>query len=219
MPDSILARIGRETKAALLADPMVQPVEVGGLEIFCRQEFMTPTECAKLVGMTQENLEPSGLMLAEGATNDGFRTSSSCNFDRLDPFINEIDTRIAKLLYMELSQGETIQGQRYGVGHVFKAHQDYFYPSESYWAEQQTQGGQRSWTAMVYLDEPGGGGETQFPSAGFKVSPRLGMLLAWNNMDENGDPNPMTLHESLPVLAGHKTIITKWFRRGDWWRG
>lgn len=69
---------------------------------------------------------------------------------------------------------------------------------------------------MIYLDEPGAGGETWFSAAGLKVSPRTAMLLAWNNMDPFGEPNPQALHESLPVTAGTKNIVTKWFREREW---
>ncbi|WP_392345403.1 hypothetical protein [Parasynechococcus sp.] len=49
----------------------------------------------------------------------------------------------------------------------------------------------------------------------FGVGPRLsepiqgqrydpGMALAWNNLQADGTPNPITLHEALPVEAGQK---------------
>jgi prolyl 4-hydroxylase len=73
-------------------------------------------------------------------------------------------------------------------------------------------GGQRTWTAMAYLNEPEEGGETFFPKLGIKVSPKIGNLLVWNNMDSLGKPNHDTLHAGLPVVAGSKYIITKWYR-------
>jgi prolyl 4-hydroxylase len=42
------------------------------------------------------------------------------------------------------------------------------------------------------------------------------MLLAWNNMDADGMLNSQTLHESLPVTAGIKNIVTKWYRERFW---
>jgi prolyl 4-hydroxylase len=219
MPNLRLAKIGRSVKERLTANPHVKAVEIGGLTLYFYQNFMTPEECATMIDLVHPRLEPSELLLARGQTNNGFRTSSSGNLERFDPFVNSIDKRIADLLGLRESQGETAQGQVYKVGQVFKPHHDYFHRSMAYWEEQRFHGGQRSWTTMVYLDTPDGGGETQFPTAGFKVSPRQGVLLAWNNMDEEGEPNELTLHESLPVTAGTKTIITKWFRGGDWHQG
>jgi prolyl 4-hydroxylase len=36
--------------------------------------------------------------------------------------------------------------------------------------------------------------------------------VIWNNLRPDGTVNPDTLHAGMPVLAGHKIIITKWFR-------
>ena len=65
-------------------------------------------------------------------------------------------------------------------------------------------GGQRTWTAMVFLNTPDGGGQTNFPEAGIKVSPVTGNLLAWNNLDALGEPNRKSLHQGMPVTAGRQ---------------
>jgi len=98
----------------------------------------------------------------------------------------------------------------------FKEHHDFFYTSEPYWPEQERQGGQRTWTAMIFLNEPEAGGETEFPKAAIKVSPRTGNMLVWNNLNIIGEPNYFSLHEGLPVAAGTKYIITKWHRERPW---
>ena len=35
-------------------------------------------------------------------------------------------------------------------------------------------------------------------------------------MKADGSPNELTLHEGMPVIAGVKYVITKWFREGAW---
>jgi prolyl 4-hydroxylase len=77
-------------------------------------------------------------------------------------------------------------------------------------------GGQRTWTAMVFLNDVEGGGETNFPHAAAKVTPRRGNLLCWNNMDAIGQPNTYAMHQGCPVTAGTKYIITKWYRERPW---
>ena len=69
---------------------------------------------------------------------------------------------------------------------------------------------------MIYLNDVPEGGETWFPTAGIKVKPRAGLLLAWNNMKPDGSPNEATLHEGMAVVSGVKYIVTKWFREGPW---
>jgi prolyl 4-hydroxylase len=209
-----LGEIGRSTAARLARNLSVQPVAGSGIDLYCYQNFLSPEECGGLIAMIDSDRKPSGLLSA--SDDPEFRTSESCDLDRWHPFVDGIDRRICDLMGMKPRQGETLQGQRYIVGQQFKAHHDYFHVGESYWESEKKRGGQRSWTAMIYLDEPRSGGETLFPSAGLKVTPRAAMLLAWNNMDKRGVPNPNALHESLPVTAGVKNIVTKWFRERYW---
>lgn len=209
-----LAEIGRVTTARLARNPVVQPVTGQGVDLYCVQNFLTIEECGGLIAMIDADRKPSGLL---SATEDPeFRTSESCDLDRWHPFVQGIDHRISDLLAIDPRRGETMQGQRYAVGQRFKGHHDYFHVSEIYWQAEKKRGGQRSWTAMIYLDEPQSGGETLFSAAGLKVTPRTAMLLAWNNMDKKGAPNAQALHESLPVVAGQKNVVTKWFRERFW---
>lgn len=209
-----LAEIGRITAARLARNPVVQSVVGQGVVLYCVQNFLTVEECGGLIAMIDADRKPSGLL---SATSDPeFRTSESCDLDRWHPFVDGIDRRICDLLGIDPRRGETMQGQRYAVGQQFKGHHDYFHVSEVYWDTEKKRGGQRSWTAMIYLDEPASGGETVFSAAGLKVTPRTAMLLAWNNMDKKGAPNRQAFHESLPVLAGQKNVVTKWFRERYW---
>jgi prolyl 4-hydroxylase len=72
--------------------------------------------------------------------------------------------------------------------------------------------GQRTWTAMVYLNDVESGGETRFKFLNKSFQPKQGQLLLWNNLYKNGIPNFKTLHEALPPISGDKYVITKWFR-------
>ena len=209
------AEIGRKTTARLRRTEGVQGVEGIGLDLYVRQNFLHPAECATLIAMTEARRRPSTIF-AIGDDDPGFRTSESGDLDRSDAFVAAIDARISGLLGIKERHGETIQGQRYAVGQVFKAHHDWFVVDSDYWAAQRAHGGQRTWTTMIYLDEPVAGGETVFARAGLTVTPRTAMLLAWNNMDASGQPSGQALHESVAVTAGVKTIITKWFRENIW---
>ncbi len=204
---TVAARLGRTDG--------VQRVAGTGLDLHVRQNFLYPHECAALIAMTEARRRPSTL-LAVGKDDRAYRTSESGDLDRGDPLVAAIDARIAGLLGLDVRHGETLQGQRYAVGQVFRAHQDWFVVGSHYWDAQRSQGGQRTWTAMIYLDEPVGGGETVFSRAGLTVTPHAAMLLAWDNMDATGEPNEQALHESVAVSAGVKTIVTKWFREGFW---
>jgi prolyl 4-hydroxylase len=206
--------IGHEVKERLARTPKAFKIPSNDLDIFVVRDFLTQAECDKLVARIDARRVPSQLL---APTEDpDFRTSESCNMDPLDPFVKTIETRITGLLGIDPLHGETMQGQRYAVGQQFKPHHDFFYRDQPYWPEMERCGGQRTWTAMIFLNEPEGGGQTAFPDASIKVSPRAGNLLAWNNMDAIGEPNPFSLHQGMPVEAGVKYIITKWHRERPW---
>ena len=107
-----------------------------------------------------------------------------------------------------------MQGQRYAVGQEFKPHTDYFEADSllRYCGE----AGQRTWTAMIYLNVPEAGGATRFKTIDKIVQPETGKLLCWNNLLPDGRPNGATLHHGMKVRRGTKYIVTKWFRQRAW---
>ncbi len=145
-----------------------------------------------------------------------FRTSDSCNMDPRNPLVRQVEAKLTRLIGIQPEHGETIQGQRYAVGQRFKEHHDYFDTEQPYWPFMEASGGQRTWTAMVFLNTPERGGKTAFDRASIRVAPRAGNLLTWNNLDDDGAPNPFSFHQGCPVEAGTKYIITKWFRERPW---
>lgn len=205
---------GRAVNAKLAVTPGVRKLPAAGLDIYVVPDFLTEKQRQEIIARSDRTLQPSGVL---GEFPDPeYRTSRSGNLDPHDPFVISVDKRIASLLGLDPKYGETIQGQRYDVGQQFKGHMDYFHVSEAYWEHQRVIGGQRSWTAMVFLMEPEAGGETFFPDINVKVHPRAGTLLTWNNMDPNGEPNALSKHQGMPVMSGIKYIITKWFRERPW---
>ncbi len=209
-----LASVGLQVKERLSRTPGVMKIPSNVLDIFVARDFLSRAECEGLIEMIDAERMPSQLL---APTEDPeFRTSDSCNLDPYNPLVQQVDAKIANLLGIDQRQSETVQGQRYAVGQQFKLHHDFFYPGEPYWEEMQRTGGQRTWTAMVFLNVPDGGGQTQFSNAGITVAPRAGNLLAWNNLKADGEPNFYSLHQGCPVSAGVKYIITKWFRERAW---
>jgi prolyl 4-hydroxylase len=206
--------LAEQVKARLARTPKVMKIPSNALDIYVAREFLVEAECEALIERIDAERIPSQLLVP--TEDPEFRTSESCNLDPWDPFVQAIDARIAGLLGIDRSQSETVQGQRYAVGQQFKLHHDFFYPGEPYWEEMERTGGQRTWTAMVFLNVPEAGGQTDFTNAGITVTPRTGNLLVWNNLKADGEPNFYSLHQGCPVTAGVKYIITKWFRERAW---
>jgi prolyl 4-hydroxylase len=207
-------QIGAWVKDRLKRMPNALQIPATGLDLFVVRDFLTKSECDQLIEKIDQDRVPSTLA---GPTDDPeFRTSESCNLRLSDRINMVVEARINALTGIPPTQGETIQGQRYDVGQQFKPHHDFFYPGRPYWEEQTKSGGQRTWTGMVFLNEPEAGGQTFFPKANVRVTPRTGNLLLWNNLDELGEPNTYSLHAGMPVEAGVKYIITKWYREREW---
>lgn len=210
----VRAEIGRAVAARLAADPRAMRIPSAALEIFVARDFLTEAETRGLIRLIDAERIPSQLLAPSG--DPEFRTSESCNLDPAHPIVRQVEAKISDLTGIDPPLGETIQGQRYAVGQQFKPHHDFFYEDQAYWEAMEASGGQRTWTAMIFLNVPGEGGQTAFPAAGVKVTPRTGNLLIWNNMDSEGRPNPYSLHQGMPVLSGVKYIITKWHRERPW---
>ena len=196
--------------AQLAATPGVQRVPTRELELFIVRNFLDADTCAALIERIDERRRPSEI--ADDLGVDNFRTSETCDLDWRDPLVAEIDRKIAKLLGLPLSASEPLQGQRYAPGQEFKPHTDTFEPGGYDFYRHTAETGQRTWTAMIYLNEPEDGGATRFKLIGKTIQPETGKLLAWNNLLADGRPNPATLHQGMKVRRGTKYILTKWFR-------
>ena len=179
------------------------------VELHVVDDFLSGEECRALAAIVRGRLVPSELTRAD-EPDKAFRTSRTCYLSLADgPLVGDVDSRICRYLGLSPSYGEPIQGQHYEVGQQFKAHTDYFEGDE---LAAVGGSGQRTWTVMIYLNETERGGETLFPRLGATFVPQAGRALVWSNQRSDGLPNPDTLHHAMPVGAGTKTILTKWFR-------
>jgi prolyl 4-hydroxylase len=189
----------------------VQRVPTRALDLFILRNFLDPETCAALIERIDARRRPSEISDDVGIAN--YRTSETCDLDWRDPLVAQVDGKIGKLLGLPLVASEPLQGQRYAPGQEFKPHTDTFEPGGYDFYIHTGETGQRTWTAMIYLNEPDEGGATRFKAIGKTIQPELGKLLAWNNLLADGRPNPATLHQGLKVRRGVKYVLTKWFRQ------
>ena len=195
----------------LRATPDVQRVPAPNLELFIVKHFLGPDLCTQLIERIDLNRRPSTIADDKGV-DAYFRTSETCDLDGGDPFVATVNARICELLGLPEELSEPLQGQRYAPGQEFKPHTDTFEPTGVDYFEHCAERGNRSWTAMCYLNEPEDGGATRFKAIGKTIRPAAGKLLCWNNLLPDGRPNPATLHQGMKVRKGTKYVLTKWFR-------
>ncbi len=195
----------------LAATPGVQRVPNPALDLFIVRNFLAAEDCAALCTLIDARRRPSEI--ADDNGQPAFRTSETCDLDASDPFVARVDLMLSEFLGLDPAASEAIQGQRYAAGQEFKPHTDSFNPGGADYFIHCADQGQRTWTAMVYLNQPEDGGATRFKEIGKTIQPATGKLVAWNNLMPDGSPNWATLHQGMKVRRGTKYIITKWYRQ------
>jgi prolyl 4-hydroxylase len=210
--ESVFAR-GAPPPPPLVRRPpaALRRLETPRAEIYTLDDFMPAAQCASLIELIDANLRPSEL--GDRKDYDDFRTSRTANIGHLDhPVALAADDLICRTLGLRAEFSEGIQGQRYDVGQQFRPHFDAFQPGSESFNRFASVRGNRTWTFMVYLNDVAGGGATRFTELDLAVTPKAGRALFWNNLNADGTPNLATKHAGEPVTAGHKVVITKWFR-------
>ncbi len=214
-----LEALSRAESASAVRDriacyPKAVRMPANGVELYIVRNFLSLDECAALIASIDANRVPSPVVADSPVPS--YRTSETCYLYPGPEAVTAVETRLDALTGLEPRYGEALQGQRYAVGQEFKPHFDYFDTGQHYWQDQVAMGGQRTWSAMTFLNEPEAGGRTAYPTAGVTITPKAGNLVIWNNMDEYGLPNPGSLHQGMPVERGVKYILTKWYRERPW---
>ena len=196
--------------ARLKAVPGIQRVPSAKLDLFILRNFLGRDACDAFCRLIDANRRPS--TLADDVGIARFRTSETCDLENGLPLVAEVRARLSELTGIPVSHGEPLQGQRYAVGQEFRAHTDTFNPGGADFYVHTAEGGQRTWTAMIYLNQPDDGGATRFKLIGKTVQPEAGKLLLWNNLLADGTPNDATLHQGMKVRKGTKYVLTQWYR-------
>ena len=200
--------------AHIMTQPGVQRTPSAKLTLFQKRAFLDPALCTAVIALIDATRRPSTVTDYNG--DDAFRTSETCDLNRYDSAVIEVERLIHDFINLDPAHGEPIQGQRYAVGQEFKGHTDSFDPQGIDFARYCSVAGNRTWTVMIYLNEPAAGGATRFRAIDKIVKPETGKLLCWNNLRLDGSPNPSTIHQGMKVRAGMKYVITKWFRERPW---
>ncbi|SEK41740.1 prolyl 4-hydroxylase [Sphingomonas palmae] len=200
--------------AHLAQQPGIQKLPSPKLTLFVRRAFLDADTCAALCAMIDAERRPSTISDHNG--DAAFRTSETCDLPATDPLVARVDAALAAFTGLDPLHGEPLQGQRYAVGQEFKAHTDYFEPNGVDFHRYCSVAGNRTWTAMVYLNEPEAGGATRFKAVDKTIQPETGKLVCWNNHRPDGSLNPATIHHGMKVRAGTKYVITKWYRELPW---
>ena len=176
--------------------------------------LLTPAVCDWLIARARERLGPA--QVYDPSTGGPLRTTARRN-SAADFAL--VDTDMVQLMVRERVSAATglpvdgMQGPQilhYAVGETFTPHHDYFDVEREGPARELAYRGQRAATCLVYLNEDLEGGETDFPELGLRHRGGRGDALVFFNVDEQGRPDPRTLHAGLPPTSGEKWALSQW---------
>ncbi|HTK57427.1 MAG TPA: 2OG-Fe(II) oxygenase [Sphingomicrobium sp.] len=199
------------TARRLKSEAGIQRVPSPRLDLFVVRKFLDEADGAALCELIDANRRPSTIADDQGIAQ--FRTSETCDLDPANPLVARVQLRLSQLTGIPLSHAEPLQGQRYAPGQEFRPHTDTFNPGGADFLLNCAEAGQRSWTAMIYLNEPDDGGATRFKAIGKTIQPETGKLILWNNLLPDGSPNDATIHQGMKVRRGTKYVLTQWYRQ------
>lgn len=180
-------------------------------------DFFSQGDCERLIGMARGKTARAGVGTDRAVleTSDQ-RTNFHASLNPVKiPEIRPVMQRFANAVSLPVSHGEGLSVLHYQAAEEFKPHVDGIWSGASAEAIAQFEadGGQRLFTAMVYLNRPDEGGATAFPELGIRVAPHPGRLLIFANTAAGSrDATERAIHAGEPVTSGEKWAAVSWWR-------
>jgi hypothetical protein len=172
--------------------------------------ILTQEECDKLIQTGIKNSLVKANTLGENI--ESYRTADNTWIWESNELTTKIENIVAKESGLPIENQEKIHIVKYNVGGEYKPHHDFFHPNTDYYESTMGTAGQRVFSFLFYLNDDFTGGETDFPTKKIKVTPKLGRLLIWKNLKEDGLLDYESYHAGLPVETGIKYIAIVWVR-------
>jgi prolyl 4-hydroxylase len=166
------------------------------------KKYMHPIECMEL--RRRSTIYARSKVLENGQIQEtDIRTSSSAgmiNDDMTRMMSGKLDWFLKQKAGLEFSSTSSLQIIRYYPKEFFHRHMDAL--------EDDNEGHQRLYSALLYLNDDFTGGCTRFENE--FVIPETGKLIVWNNVIPGTlEANPESYHSSEPVLSGIKYVALK----------
>ena len=201
----------RECSGALKEDYLKN----GGIQII--DDFIKDHEIEEIKRLSKGKLKRATVFGEHGIIESDVRTSSTC-FENIrdNPILKNLTERVSKVSKYPIKNQEELQIVHYNNGEYYKQHFDDCWENSKACNDDHKRGGHRMMTALMYLTDVEGGGETSFPALGIKVKPKKGRLALFQPTVKKKDGkvvnHPCSLHAALPPTKGEKMTTTIWSR-------
>lgn len=181
-------------------------------------DMLTPDECRLLIDYAVNDLK--ALTVVGSDNKEKFRVGEGTwvykpimNSDGVD-INSKIQSMISEKTGIPVENQEKVHIVHYGVNGEYKQHHDFFHANSGEYEKHMSRGGQRTHSALFYLNDGFEGGETRFVKKDIYIKPQVGKLLLWTNVNEDKTPDYDSLHAGMPVVSGEKWIAIVWVREG-----
>ena len=182
-------------------------------------DFLGAAECDAVIEAGRGRMQRATVIDAqgEGVEREG-RTNTHCELPPdICPQVLPMLMKIGMALRMPVQHAETPALLHYTAAQEFRPHYDGIALEFSGDGAERFErgGGQRLFSAMVYLNDVEEGGATTFPALDITVAPLRGRLLVFaNTMAGSRERAELSIHAGEPVTAGEKwAAVTFWRER------
>ena len=171
-------------------------------------EFITAETAQEIIELGKGKLTPTLVASSQGANVQDDRCTSYQT--HLDQWSNETLTKlvvdVSEVLRLPPENCEPCKLLHYEGSQKFVPHLDAFAKHQG-GMEQLAKGGQRIFSAMIYLNDVDGG-ETTFPALKINIKPKLGRFMVFENTRIGTiDAHPHAIHGGMPVNSGEKWAL------------
>lgn len=188
--------------------------KINDFKVFEIEHFLSDIECDLIIKLAKKKglvdstiINDSGDKVIDTYT----RKSQQCWLtDNENDIIQAISKRVSDITNIPIEHQEDLQIVSYEPECYYKPHFDASYHPRVI-PVMNLGSGPRIYTFIIYLNECEGG-ETEFPKLGVKIKPQKGKAILFQNIDENLDLIPESMHGGCPVISGRKWIANKWIR-------
>ena len=171
--------------------------------------FFSEDFCKELIDIGETDFE---IAREAGAQYEDAIEETKFYLDSDSESLKTIREIVAEQTGLPIENQEPMSFIKYHVGGTFKAHLDCFHDDMNFYEGLMRQGGNRVKTCLIYLNEGFEGGETEFSKLNYRVVPKTGLMVTWNNTNAEGEIIPESEHEGLSVISGIKYVLSIWIR-------
>ena len=195
--------------------------------IYTIDNFLSEKECKFIIKVSKNNLKLAGVSKKDNEQNlelgkyKGRTNSSYWMALNTYPETLKIAKKIAKHIGCNYRHFENFQVIHYNENEEYKYHYDAYDMNETEkYKKFCGERGNRLRTVLVYLNDVIEGGGTGFDSLNeydseVIVEPKMGKMVVFNNLNDDGSLNRKSRHSGLPVIKGEKWAFNLWLRERE----